>query len=130
MNEKNLKFIEAKMKEECSVSRKVGLLMRYLGLNQGIRGYDYVKEGVILGLSDHQYLYNIVKDLYGYIAEEYNTSISKVERCIRHLVESYFKNTENELINCYVFGNVFKNGEKMNCATFICSLVHFIEDLD
>ena len=128
MTEKNtLEKLEEKMRKEGSLSRKVGMLLKYIGVPQGISGYDYIKESVLLGLSDHAYLHNIVNGLYSIIAQKHNSTYSKVERSIRHAVHICMANIDKDDEYVYIFGNP-KN--KMSNSNFISAVVHFIEDLD
>ena len=123
--------LEEKMREEVSLSRKTGLLLKYIGVPQGIQGYDYIKEAVILGLSDHGYLRNIVGGLYEELAKKFDTTRSRVERSIRHAVECCMVGSNNNDELVYVFGkNALEPNNKMINSTFISSLVHFIEELN
>ena len=51
-----------------------------LGIPKNIKGYQYLKEAVKLGLNDHSILEQITKRLYPDIAREFETTSSRVER--------------------------------------------------
>ncbi len=128
MKEKNsLEQLEEKMRKEGSLSRKVGMLLKYIGVPQGVSGYDYLKEAILLGLSDHSYLHNLIKGLYSEIAKKYNTTHSRVDRCIRHAVQVCIENIDEDSEYVYIIGN---SKNKMINSNFISAIVHFIEDLD
>lgn len=61
-------------------------LLHELGMPSHIRGYEYIREGIMLLYNDPS-MGGITKELYPEIAEKYNTSVSKVERAIRHAIE-------------------------------------------
>lgn len=58
------------------------------GFKTAIKGYQYVKNAIILCNEDASYLNAITKRLYPTIANMYNDTPSKVERAIRHAIEA------------------------------------------
>lgn len=58
------------------------------GLNPALMGFDYLVESVKLERADKTYKANITKKLYPEIAEKYDTTASKVERAMRHCLNS------------------------------------------
>ena len=68
-----------------SIKLKISKLLHELGIPSSVKGYEYVREA-ILELYNDQSL-GITKEIYPKIAKKYNTSVSKVERAIRHAIE-------------------------------------------
>ncbi len=58
-----------------------------IGIPAHIKGYQYVREGIMLAISDMNHLNYITKLLYPAIAKKYKTSAGSVERAIRHAIE-------------------------------------------
>ena len=77
------KGITAKEKDlKISVTK----LLHELGVPSHIKGYQYIREGIIL-LYNNPDIVGITKELYPEIANKYDTSVSRVERAIRHAIE-------------------------------------------
>ena len=69
-------------------------------------------------------LNNVVKGLYQNIAKEYNTEPSRVERGIRHAIESTWNKGNQELIN-EIFGyTISKEKGKPTNSEFIAQIVN------
>ena len=62
-------------------------MIHELGVPAHIKGYQYLREAILMILDDVHLLSGITKDLYPKIAEKYNTTPSRVERAIRHAIE-------------------------------------------
>lgn len=75
-----------RMKQNYNLEAKVTSAIRALGIPAHIKGYQYIREGVLLALKDDNMLSYITKYLYPTIAKKYNTTSSSVERAIRHAI--------------------------------------------
>ena len=62
-------------------------LLHELGVPSHIKGYEYIRDGILILYNDPTIVGGITKELYPEIAEKYNTSASRVERAIRHAIE-------------------------------------------
>lgn len=74
------------MKESATLESEVTAVIRELGIPAHIKGYQYIRDGIILSLSDANMLNYITKFLYPTIAKKYKTTSSSVERAIRHAI--------------------------------------------
>ena len=70
---------------------EVSVLLSRMGISASIKGYHFIRKAVILAVEDEEVLVGITKGLYPDIAKMYKTSASKVERAIRHAIESAWK---------------------------------------
>ena len=70
---------------------EISVLLSRMGISASIKGYHFIRKAVILALEDEEALVGITKGLYPDIAKFYKTSASKVERAIRHAIESAWK---------------------------------------
>ena len=87
-----------------SVELKVSDLLHSLGIPSHVRGYKYIREGIML-LYESDNLVNLVtKDIYPEIAEKYETTSSRVERAIRHAIEISWLRGDLKLMD-ELFGN-------------------------
>ena len=58
-----------------------------LGVPSNIKGYLYLREGILMIYLEPNRKGKITKDLYPEIAKKYGTTTSRVERAIRHAIE-------------------------------------------
>lgn len=79
-------------------------LLHELGMPSHIKGYEYIREGIMLLYNDPSIIGGITKELYPEIAEKYNTSVSRVERAIRHAIEVSWNRGNLDLME-EVFGH-------------------------
>ena len=79
-------------------------LLHELGVPSNIKGYEYIREGIMLLYNDPSIIGGITKELYPEIADKYNTSASRVERAIRHAIEVSWNRGNLDLME-EVFGH-------------------------
>jgi two-component system response regulator (stage 0 sporulation protein A) len=77
-NNKNNKF---------DLESRVTNILHNIGVPAHIRGYYYMREGILMAIDDIDILNYITKELYPAIAKKCNTTSSRVERAIRHAIE-------------------------------------------
>ena len=57
------------------------------GVPPHVRGYQYIREALLMLMEDRDYILCIAKDIYPYIALKFYSSPLRVELAIRHAVE-------------------------------------------
>ena len=62
-------------------------MIHEIGVPAHIKGYQYLRDAIILVINDMEMLNSITKILYPTIAKKHQTSPSRVERAIRHAIE-------------------------------------------
>lgn len=62
-------------------------MLHELGIPSHIKGYQYIREGVGIIYERPDLIGGITKELYPELAEKYDTTVSRVERAIRHAIE-------------------------------------------
>ena len=72
---------------EQNIENDVTEIIREIGIPAHIKGYQYIREGIIMSIRDINMLNYITKLLYPSIAKKYKTTSSSVERAIRHAIE-------------------------------------------
>lgn len=116
-----------KNKEE--VETIIGDLLHELGLPANFLGYNYLKTAIILVYNNESYYARAyVKKLYPDVAKIYNTTPVKVERAIRHAIETIWKRGNNNLLN-KIFGSTISiaRGKATN-AEFISIIAKELEN--
>ena len=69
-------------------------LFQDIGIPANVKGHVYLKEAIILSISNTQMRNSITKKLYPSVAEKYGTTPSRVERAIRHAIENAWERGE------------------------------------
>lgn len=62
-------------------------ILHELGMPSHIKGYQYIREGIMLIYKNPDIIGGITKELYPEIANKFDTTTSRVERAIRHAIE-------------------------------------------
>ncbi len=62
-------------------------ILHELGVPSHIKGYQYIREGITVLYEHPEVIGGITKELYPDIAEKFDTTVSRVERAIRHAIE-------------------------------------------
>ena len=68
---------------EISITR----MLHELGMPSHIKGYQYIRDGIMMIYHNPDIIGGITKELYPDVATKYNTTVSRVERAIRHAIE-------------------------------------------
>ena len=58
-----------------------------IGVPAHIKGYQYLREAIIIAVNDMDVINAITKVLYPQVAKAFQTTPSRVERAIRHAIE-------------------------------------------
>ncbi|MFR5718120.1 MAG: sporulation initiation factor Spo0A C-terminal domain-containing protein [Anaerotignum faecicola] len=66
-------------------------MLSRMGISASIKGYHFIRKAVMMAVENQDVLVGITKGLYPDIAKQYKTTASKVERAIRHAIESVWK---------------------------------------
>ena len=66
---------------------RISKMLHSLGIPSHIKGYQYIRESILLIYKNPYIIGGITKELYPEVAERYKTTSSRVERAIRHAIE-------------------------------------------
>lgn len=62
-------------------------ILHELGVPSHIKGYQYIRESIMIVYDKPNIVGGITKELYPEVAKKYDTTVSRVERAIRHAIE-------------------------------------------
>lgn len=85
--------------EESRVEMIVTDIIHQIGIPAHIKGYHYLRKAIILSLYDPEMLESITKLLYPTVASAFSTTSSRVERAIRHAIETAWDRGDVDLLN-------------------------------
>ena len=86
-------------KEVIDLEAIVTNIIHDVGVPAHIKGYQYLRDAIILSVEDMEMLHSITKVLYPTIAKKYQTTSSRVERAIRHAIEVAWSRGHMETLN-------------------------------
>ena len=75
------------IKNQENLEALVTNIIHEVGVPAHIKGYQYLREAIIMVVNDIDVINQITKSLYPKIAMKFNTTPSRVERAIRHAIE-------------------------------------------
>ena len=85
-------------------------MIHELGVPAHIKGYQYLREAIMMSVNDVEMLSCVTKVLYPTIAKKYQTTPSRVERAIRHAIEVAFSRGKMETLD-NMFGYTVSGGK-------------------
>ena len=95
---------------ERNLETDVTNIIHEIGVPAHIKGYQYLRDSIIMSVSDMEMLNSITKILYPTIAKKHQTTPSRVERAIRHAIEVAWSRGKMDTIE-ELFGYTVSNGK-------------------
>lgn len=78
-----------------NLEQEVTHILRRIGIPAHVKGYEYLREAIILSVDDERYIHKITQRLYPDVALKFDTTKTRVERAIRHAIEIAFSSRGN-----------------------------------
>ena len=106
VRETKSKYIEINSidkKNQENLEALVTNIIHEIGVPAHIKGYQYLREAIMMVVQDIDIINQITKQLYPEIAEKYRTTPSRVERAIRHAIEVAWARGKNDAVES-IFG--------------------------
>ena len=86
----------------------VSQIMHQIGVPAHIRGYQYLREAIVLSVNNSEMISSVTKILYPTVAKAFKTTPSRVERAIRHAIEVAWDRGDVDVLSSY-FGYTIQN---------------------
>ena len=90
-------------KKEENLEALVTNVIHEVGVPAHIKGYQYLREAIIMVVNDIDVINQITKSLYPKIAGKFSTTPSRVERAIRHAIEVAWGRGQQDVVE-NIFG--------------------------
>ena len=88
----------------------VTAIIHEIGVPAHIKGYQYLREAIIIAVGDMDVINAVTKILYPEVAKRFGTTASRVERAIRHAIEVAWDRGDLETLQKY-FGYTVSNAK-------------------
>ena len=80
---------------------KVTDILHQIGVPAHIKGYQFLRDAILLTMNEPEYINAVTKRLYPEIAKKNGTTASRVERAIRHAIEVAWDRGDIETLQKY-----------------------------
>lgn len=96
-------------------------LLSQIGMPRNIKGFNFVRQAIILAAQNPKIMESVTKELYPVIAKSNSTTASRAERAIRHAIEvAWDRGNNNALDSLFGYSVACKN--KATNSEFIALL--------
>ena len=102
--------MEPEQDEDATLEAQVTAIIHEVGVPAHIKGYQYLRESIIIAVNDMDVINAVTKVLYPEVAKRFNTTPSRVERAIRHAIEVAWDRGDLETLQKY-FGYTVSNAK-------------------
>ena len=93
-----------------NLKNMVTAVIHEVGVPAHIKGYQYLREAIMITVEDMDVINAVTKVLYPAVAKRFNTTPSRVERAIRHAIEVAWDRGDLETLQKY-FGYTVSNAK-------------------
>ena len=103
-------YLDKEAYMEQNLETDVTQMLHEIGIPAHIKGYQYLRDAIIMSVQDPEMLSSVTKILYPTIAKRHQTTSSRVERAIRHAIEVAWSRGKMDTINA-LFGYTVSGGK-------------------
>ena len=93
-----------------ALKNQVTAIIHEIGVPAHIKGYQYLREAILIAVEDAEVINAVTKVLYPSVAKRFATTPSRVERAIRHAIEVAWDRGDLETLQKY-FGYTVSNSK-------------------
>ena len=97
-------------------------IMHQIGVPAHIKGYQYLREAIMLSINDREMMNSVTKVLYPTVAKMYSTTSSRVERAIRHAIEVAWDRGDVDVLSSYFGYTIQSTRGKPTNSEFIAMI--------
>lgn len=123
-NKSNYIDINSQATKEEILEIKVTNIIHEVGVPAHIKGYQYLRDGIIMVVNNIEVINQITKQLYPDLAKKYKTTPSRVERAIRHAIEVAWNRGQIETVESIFGYTVNSNKGKPTNSEFIAMIAN------
>ena len=114
--------IQQKKEPVHDLEQDVTDMIHEIGVPAHIKGYQYLREAIMMSVEDPGMISSITKILYPTIAKRFQTTSSRVERAIRHAIEVAWNRGRIEALDEAFGRNVCSLDDKPTNGEFIAMI--------
>lgn len=111
--------------EETYDTNQLHQLILSIGVPPNVYGYSYIIRSLELILGNPEYMHYITKGLYIDVAKEFHATPARVERAIRHAINTAWINHGNDDFICDIFKNCIRPNRKVPSNSVFLSRIYY-----
>ena len=96
--------------DRVDLETRVTSIIHEVGVPAHIKGYQYLREAILIAVDDMDVINAVTKVLYPEVAKRFGTTASRVERAVRHAIEVAWDRGDLETLQKY-FGYTVSNAK-------------------
>ncbi len=97
-------------------------IIHQIGVPAHIKGYNYLRDAIMMSVKDTDMISSITKILYPTVAKRHQTTSSRVERAIRHAIEVAWDRGDIDTLDSYFGYTIHNNRGKPTNSEFIAMI--------
>ena len=101
---------EEEPERSAGLESTITAIIHEIGVPAHIKGYQYLREAIMIAVEDMDVINAVTKVLYPEVAKRFGTTASRVERAIRHAIEVAWDRGDLETLQKY-FGYTVSNAK-------------------
>jgi len=105
--------------EFASIDARITEVLHKIGVPPHIKGFQYIREAILMVYEDSNCLSKVTKIIYPGIAEKFDTTASRVERAIRNAIEIAINRGNPDYIQKYFGHSLSAKKNKLTNSEFI-----------
>ncbi len=105
-----------------SLEMQVTEIIHQIGVPAHIKGYQYLRDAILMAIEDDGIINAVTKRLYPAVAKNYGTTSSRVERAIRHAIEVAWDRGDVDVLNSYFGYTIHNSRGKPTNSEFIAMI--------
>ena len=113
---------KVKSQDEETLEMRITQTLHRIGVPAHIKGYQYLREAIIMAIEEPESINAVTKLLYPGVAKKYATTSSRVERAIRHAIEVAWDRGDVEVLNSYFGYTIQSQRGKPTNSEFIAMI--------
>ena len=86
---------------ENDIEVKITEILHQIGVPAHIKGYHYLRNSIMESINNPEIINAVTKKLYPYVARNFKTTSSRVERAIRHAIEVAWDRGDLDVLSSY-----------------------------
>ena len=118
----NFVDIDRNASKEEILEKRVTNIIHEVGVPAHIKGYQYIRDAIIMSVNNVEVINQITKQLYPDLAKKHKTTPSRVERAIRHAIEVAWNRGQIEAVESIFGYTVNSNKGKPTNSEFIAMI--------
>lgn len=120
--ERSARRVPTTVTKPSTLEMQVTEMLHQIGVPAHIKGYQYLRDGILMAIDDEEVINSITKRLYPAVAKRFKTTSSRVERAIRHAIEVAWDRGDVDVLDHYFGYTVHTERGKPTNSEFIAMI--------